>query len=85
VADFSEIFRRQLYGYSLESQLYKHSKVAMQNVWGELKALGLDLSFILETSGMEDTEERKVEGNGSRSVAQPAEEVHGRSLQKEGA
>ena len=45
---FSEIFRRQLYGYPQDSQLYKSSKTGVVAVWSELKGLGLDMTFFLD-------------------------------------
>ena len=45
---FSEIFRRQLYGYPQDSQLYKSSKTGVVEVWSELKGLGLDMTFLLD-------------------------------------
>ena len=45
---FSEIFRRQLFGYADDSPLYKRSKAGVLAVWSELKGLGLDMTFTLE-------------------------------------
>ena len=46
--EFSEIFRRQLYGYAQDSQLYKSSKTGVVEIWSELKGLGLDMTFLLD-------------------------------------
>jgi len=79
-AEFSEIFRRQLYGYSQDSQLYKHSKVAVRSVWSELKVMGLDLSFILETKEKQEAGETIVMGNGSEGATPSAGNVQGLGL-----
>jgi len=47
--EFAKIFQRQLYGYSADSQLYQNSKDGFLKVWSELKSLGLDMTFLLET------------------------------------
>ena len=70
-----------MYGYSQDSQLYKHSKVAVQSVWSELKSMGLDLSFILEIKETEETGEKNAGRNGSRVSAPSAVDVQGPGLQ----
>lgn len=45
---FAEIFRRQLFGYSVESELYIRCREGVRGVWDELKGLGLDMMFLLE-------------------------------------
>lgn len=45
---FGEIFRRQLFGYSPDSQLYRRSRTGVLEVWSQLKSLGLDMTFLLE-------------------------------------
>jgi hypothetical protein len=45
---YAEIFRRQLFGYSVESELYIRSRARVIGVWDELKGLGLDMRFLLE-------------------------------------
>jgi hypothetical protein len=68
-----------LYGYSLESPVYMHSKVAVQNVWSELKAMGMDLSFVLETTWVQSKGEKILEPSVA-GVAQATEEVQGLGL-----
>jgi hypothetical protein len=60
-----------------------HSKVAVQNVWSELKAMGLDLSFILETKWMQSTGEKKVDPSVA-GMAQATEQVQGLGLRNDG-
>jgi len=57
---FSEIFRRQLYGFPQDSQLYKRSKEGVLAVWAELRGLGLDMTFLLDAL----IEENSAEGSG---------------------
>jgi hypothetical protein len=45
---FAEIFRRQLFGYPVESELYLRCREGVRGVWDELKGLGLDMMFLLE-------------------------------------
>jgi exocyst complex component 8 len=45
---FADIFRRQLFGYSVESELYIRCREGVRGVWDELKGLGLDMMFLLE-------------------------------------
>jgi hypothetical protein len=56
-----------------------HSKVAVQNVWSELKGMGLDLLFVLETSWMQST----TMGPSVAGMVQATEEVQGLGLQND--
>lgn len=49
ILGFSEIFRRQLYGFPQDSQLYGRSKEGVLAVWAELRSLGLDVTFLLDS------------------------------------
>lgn len=57
ILEFAEIFRRQLYGYPKDSELYLRSKEGVMEVWAELKKLGLDMIFLLEACIAEPSEE----------------------------
>jgi hypothetical protein len=59
-----------------------HSRLAVQNVWSELKAMGLDLSFVLETTWRQSLGEKKVDPSGAR-MAQATEAVQGLGLQND--
>jgi exocyst complex component 8 len=67
---FSEVFRRQLYGYPHDSQLYKSSKTGVMGVWSELKGLGLDITFLLDALiEQHSTEEKAVSSEIGSSEA----------------
>ena len=59
---YAEIFRRQLFGFPVESELYIRSKDRVIGVWDELKGLGLDMRFLLEAQiadqGLRESETR---------------------------
>jgi hypothetical protein len=59
-----------------------HSKLVVQNVWSELKTMGLDLSFVLETTWMQSNGERKVDPTGA-GMTQTTVEVQGLGLQND--
>jgi len=58
VEGFADLFRRQLYGYPQDSQVYLRSKERVEQVWSESRGLGLDMTFLLGTliSGSMDSE-----------------------------
>jgi hypothetical protein len=47
---FADIFQRQLFGYTKESQLYQRAKQGVMEVWSGLSSLGLDITFLLEAA-----------------------------------
>jgi hypothetical protein len=65
MVEFAEIFRRQLYGYPKESELYLRSKEGVMEIWSELKKLGLDMTFLLEALIVEQSEENEIEGDAA--------------------
>jgi hypothetical protein len=65
MVEFAEIFRRQLYGYPKESELYLRSKEGVMEIWSELKKLGLDMTFLLEALIVEQSEENENEGDAA--------------------
>jgi hypothetical protein len=66
ILEFAEIFRRQLYGYPKDSELYLRSKDGVMEVCAELKKLGLDMTFLLEASIAEPSEEDEAEDDVAR-------------------
>jgi hypothetical protein len=46
---FAEVFTRQLFGYAKDSVLYTKAKATVIDVWAELRSLGLDVTFLLDT------------------------------------
>ena len=74
--EFAKIFQRQLYGYSADSQLYQNSKDGVVKVWSELKSLGLDMTFLLET--LIKKTETVVQGTSTSESTAVTEGVEGR-------
>jgi hypothetical protein len=79
---FADIFRRQLYGYPQGSQVYVRSKEGVEQVWSELKGLGLDMTFLLNTLITAPLEpERPSLKSGSASSSSLVEGIRGLGLE----
>jgi hypothetical protein len=49
LSGFADLFRRQLFGYPEDSKVYKRSRAGVDQVWSQLKSIGLDMTFLLNT------------------------------------
>jgi hypothetical protein len=77
MVEFAEIFRRQLYGYPADSELYRRSKHGVMEIWSELQKLGLDMTFLLEALIAEQSEDNENESH----VASLTKSVSGLGLE----